>query len=304
MRLEEYAHSANLQKAQNYWLSDRHKQVSPLPVDYSGSINDVASEQAVTVTLSNQDTQALLQEVPAVYRTNTQEVLLTAFAQAFAQWTGENLLLVDLEENGREVSTSGIDNVDISRTVGWITTTYPVLLDLEKVDRPGDALKVVKEQLRSISGEGIDYGVLRYLNKDAVVQEKIRSLPQAEVAFLYVGQIAKTLPQDSLFQLTEDLPDATRSLQATRPHKLHLIGTITEGQLQLNWYYSKNVHRLETIEKLSDNFIKALLSIIAHCRSLETVDYTPSDFAAANINQENLAKLLAQVGQSGRRNFS
>ncbi|MHC0066355.1 SDR family NAD(P)-dependent oxidoreductase [Nostoc sp. UIC 10890] len=304
LRLEEYAHSANLQKAQNYWLSDRHKQVSPLPVDYSGSINDVASEQVVTVTLSNQDTQALLQEVPAVYRTNTQEVLLTAFAQAFAQWTGENLLLVDLEENGREVSTSGIDNVDISRTVGWITTTYPVLLDLEKVDRPGDALKVVKEQLRSISGEGIDYGVLRYLNKDAVVQEKIRSLPQAEVAFLYVGQIAKSLPQNSLFQLTEDLPDATRSLQATRPHKLHLIGTITEGQLQLNWYYSKNVHRLETIEKLSDNFIKALLSIIAHCRSLETVDYTPSDFAAANINQENLAKLLAQVGQSGRRNFS
>ncbi|MEH2023711.1 type I polyketide synthase [Nostoc sp.] len=301
LRLEEYAHSANLQKAQNYWLSDRHKQVSPLPIDYPGSINNVASEETVSVTLSAKDTQALLQEVPAIYRTNTQEVLLTAFVEAFTQWTGDKLLLVDLEENGREVSTSGIDNIDISRTVGWITTTYPVLLDLEKADNPGDALKVVKEQLRGISGEGIDYGVLRYLSKD---QDKIRSLPQAEVAFLYVGQLAKSLPQDSLFQLSEKSPEATSSLQATRPHKLHLIGSVVEGQLQLDWFYSKNVHQRQTIEKLSDNFVKALLSLISHCQSLEAGEYTPSDFSAANINQENLSNLLAQVGQLDRSNFS
>ncbi|PMB52379.1 non-ribosomal peptide synthase [Fischerella thermalis CCMEE 5201] len=297
LQLEEYAHSANLQKAQNYWLSDRYKQVSPLPTDYSDSINNVASEQTFSATLSSQDTQALLQEIPPIYRTNTQEVLLTAFVQAFAQWTGEKLLLVDLEENGREVSTSGIDNVDISRTVGWITTTYPVLLDLEEADNPGDALKVVKEQLRDISGQGIDYGVLRYLNQDAVVREKIRSLPQAEVAFLYLGQLAKSLPQDSLFQLSKQSPEETSSLQATRPHKLHLIGSVVEGQLQLDWYYSKDVHQRQTIEKLADNFVKALKSLITHCQSLETVEYTPSDFAAANINQENLSKLLAQISQ-------
>ncbi|MEA5602483.1 type I polyketide synthase [Nostoc sp. UHCC 0252] len=302
LRLEEYANSANLQKAQNYWLSDRHKQVSPLPIDYSDSINNMASEQIVSVTLSAKDTQALLQEVPGVYRTNTQEVLLTAFVQAFAQWTGENSLLVDLEENGREVSTSGIDNVDISRTVGWITTTYPVLLDLEKADNPGDALKVVKEQLRSISGEGLDYGVLRYLSQDEVIQKKIRSIPQAEVAFLYVGQLAKSLAQDSLFQLSEEIPEGMSSLQATRQHKLHLIVSVVEGQLQLDWYYSKNVHERQTIEKLSDSFVQALLSLITHCQSLEAGEYTPSDFSAANINQDNLSKLLAQVGQSGRRN--
>ncbi|MBH8571749.1 SDR family NAD(P)-dependent oxidoreductase [Nostocaceae cyanobacterium CENA369] len=301
LRLEEYAKETNLEKAQNYWLSDRYKQVS-LPRDYSGNINNVASEQIVSVTLSTQDTQALLQEVPATYRTNTQEVLLTAFVQAFAEWTGENSLLVDLEENGREVSTSGIDNVDISRTVGWITTTYPVLLDLQKSDNPGDALKVVKEQLRSISGQGIDYGVLRYLNKDAAVREKMRVLPSAEVMFLYVGQLAKSLPQNSLFQLSESSPEAASSLQATRPHKLHLIASVVEGQLQLDWCYSRNIHRLETIEKLSANFVKSLKAIVTYSQSLETVEYTPSDFTAANINQDNLSKLLAQVGQLGRSN--
>ncbi|AFY44055.1 type I polyketide synthase [Nostoc sp. PCC 7107] len=301
LRLEEYARSANLQKAQNYWLSDRYKQVSPLPRDYANSINNMASEQIVSVTLNAQDTQALLQEVPATYRTNTQEVLLTAFAQASAQWTEEKLVLVDLEENGREVSTSGIDNVDISRTVGWITTTYPVLLDLETADNPGDALKVVKEQLRSISGQGIDYGVLRYLHPDRVVQEKMRSLPQAEVAFLYVGQLSKSLPPDSLFQLSADSPEAASSLQATRPHKLHLIVSVVAGELQLDWYYSQNVHQRQTIEKLANNFVTALQSLIFHCQSRTTVEYTPSDFTAANINQENLNNLLAQIGQSGHK---
>jgi non-ribosomal peptide synthase protein (TIGR01720 family) len=173
---------------------------------------------------------------------------------------------------------------------------------LQKADNPGDALKVVKEQLRSISGQGIDYGVLRYLNKDAIVRDKMRVLPPAEVAFLYVGQLAKSLPQDSLFQLSESSPEATSSLQATRPHKLHLIVSVVEGQLQLDWCYSKNVHRLETIEKLSANFVKSLKSIVTYSQFLETVEYTPSDFVAANINQENLSKLLAQIGQSDRRN--
>ncbi|WP_414582650.1 SDR family NAD(P)-dependent oxidoreductase [Scytonema sp. PCC 10023] len=303
-RLQEYARSEKLHKEQKYWLSERHKQVSRLPMDNPEGINTVASDQIVSVALSEKETQALLREVPGVYRTNTQEVLLTALVQAFTQWTSVNLLLVDLDENGREVSTSGINDVDISRTIGWITTTYPVLLDLEKADNPGDALKVVKEQLRCISNKGIDYGVLRYLSQDTVVSEKIRSLPQAEVMFLYLGQLGKSLPQDSLFKWTEESPGPTASPQAIRPYLLQITASVTEGQLRLDWHYSKNIHQRNTIEKLSNNFVKALLSLIAHCQSTEAGNYTPSDFVAANINQENLTKLLAQVGQSGRKNFS
>ncbi len=304
IRLEEYAQSEKLQKEQKRWLNERHKQVSPLPIDYPSGVNTVASEdQIVSVAFSEQETQALLQEVPKVYRTNTQEVLLTALVQAFRQWTSVNLLLINLDENGREVSTSGINDVDISRTVGWITTTYPVLLDLERADNPGDALKVVKEQLRNVSKKGIDYGVLRYLSHDTVLTEKIRSLPQAEVMFLYLGQIGKSLPQNSLFKWTEESPGPTTSPQAIRPYLLQITASVTEGQLQLNLNYSKNIHKRNTIEKLSNNFAKALKSLITHCQSPEAGEYTPSDFSAANINQENLSRLLAQVGQLDRSNF-
>ncbi|MBD2607323.1 SDR family NAD(P)-dependent oxidoreductase [Scytonema hofmannii FACHB-248] len=296
-RLKEYAQSAELQKNLNSCLSKGYEQVYPLPIDYPGGINTVASGESVSVALSETETQALLQEVLAVYRTNTQEVLLTALVQAFTEWTGIKCLLFNTEEDARDASTS-IDNVDISRTVGWLTTLYPVLLDLEGAENPGEALKAVKEQFRCISSRTIDHGALRYLSEDTTLTEKMRSLPQAEVFFLYLGQFGKSFDQSSLLRPTEESTGSMYSLQGTSPHLLGVTAWVNEeGQLRLEFGYSKNLHRRKTIEKLSHSFVEALKSLITHSRFLETVEYTPSDFSAANINQENLSNLLAQIGQ-------
>ncbi len=127
--------------------------------------------------------------------------------------------------------------------------------------------------------------------------EKFRSLPQAEVMFLYLGQLGKSLPQNSLFKWTEESLGSTSSPKAIRPYLLQINASVTEGQLYLLCNYSKNIHKRSTIEKLANNFVKALKSLISHCQSPEVGEYTPSDFAAANINQENLSKLLAQISQ-------
>ncbi|MDZ7949848.1 type I polyketide synthase [Nostoc sp. DedQUE09] len=296
-RLKEYAQSAELQKRLNSCLSERYKQVYRLPIDYPGGINTVASGESVSVALTETETQALLQEVLAVYRTNTQEVLLTTLVQAFKQWTGIKWLLFNTEEDARDGNTI-IENVDVSRTVGWLTTLYPVLLDLEGAENPGDALKAVKEQFRNISSRTIDHGVLRYLSEDTTLTEKMRSLPQAEVFFLYLGQFGKSFDQSSMLRPTEESTGSAYSLQGTSPHLLGVTAWVNEeGQLRLEFGYSTNLHRRETIEKLSHSFVEALKSLITHSRSLEAVEYTPSDFSAANINQENLSNLLAQIGQ-------
>jgi len=296
-RLKEYAQSAELHKSLNSCLSERYQQVSPLPIDYPGGINTVASVESVSVELSEIETQALLQEVLAVYRTNTQEVLLTALVQAFTEWTGIKSLLFNTEEDARDANTT-IDNVDISRTVGWLTTLYPVLLDLEGAKNPGEALKAVKEQFRCISSRTIDHGALRYLSEDTTLTEKMRSLPQAEVFFLYLGQFGKSFDQSSMLRPTEQSTGSMYSPKGTSSHLLGVTAWVNEeGQLRLEFSYSTNVHRHETIEKLSHSFVEALKSLITHSRSLETVEYTPSDFSAANINQENLSNLLAQIGQ-------
>jgi amino acid adenylation domain-containing protein/non-ribosomal peptide synthase protein (TIGR01720 family) len=289
-RLREYAHSGQLQ--QRYWLDQsRRHGGTRLPVDYPGGNNTVASTQQISTSLSMEETQALLQEVPKAYNTQINDVLLTALVQAFAQWTGDRSLLVDLEGHGREKI---FDDVDVSRTVGWFTTLFPVLLNLGEASHPGDALKVVKEQLRGIPNRGIGYGLLRYLRDDKI-EETLETLPQAEVIFNYLGQFDQTFSELSLFGLAQESSGPTRSLQGKRCHLLEINGLVSGGQLRLDWTYSKNLYRKATLESLAQSFVEALRSLIAHCQSPAAGGYTPSDFPDVDLSQGQLEKALAEI---------
>ncbi len=291
--LTEYAHSTAVQQEWDYWRTQTHKSSSSLPVDYLEGDNTTASEKIVSVSLSKKETQALLQEVPAAYRTQINEVLLTALVQAFAEFTGENSLLVEMEGHGREEI---FDNVNLSRTVSWFTTHFPVLLDLGEVAEPGTGLKLIKEQLRSIPHRGIGYGLLRYLNEDRHLTNELAKLPQPQVKFNYLGQFDQVM-SSSLFEPINESTGPERSLQSSRDRLLVVNGLITSGQLQLNWSYSENIHRRTTIEALAENFVQALRELITHCQSSPTGGYTPSDFSKANVSQEDLDQLLAKINQ-------
>ena len=110
-----------------------------LPVDYAGGANTEASARTVSVSLSVGETRALLQEVPQAYRTQINDVLLTALVQAFTPWTGSCTLLVELEGHGREEI---FEDVDLSRTVGWFTTVFPVLLEVEGAGQSRGSVEV------------------------------------------------------------------------------------------------------------------------------------------------------------------
>jgi amino acid adenylation domain-containing protein/non-ribosomal peptide synthase protein (TIGR01720 family) len=291
--LTEYAQSPALEQELDYWLDSSRSAVAPLPVDYLAGkeANTVASACNVSVSLSAEETRALLQEVPKAYHTQINDVLLTSMVQAFAQWTGTRCLLVNLEGHGREEI---LEAVDLSRTVGWFTTIFPVVLELQ-ADAPGEALKSVKEQLRRIPNRGIGYGLLRYLKKDAAIIEKLRALPQAEVSFNYLGQFDRVLSPDGLFELAKESSGSEHSQRSIRSHLLEVNGSIVEGQLQLNWTYSSNLHQQRTIEGVAQNFVATLRSLITHCQSPEIGGYTPSDFPEINLNQEKLDEVLAEI---------
>src|SRR5204862_6042261 len=123
--------------------------------DHPEGENTVASEDSVWVALTEEETKALLTQVPAAYHTQINDLLLGALAQAISSWTGERALLVDLEGHGREAL---FEEVDLSRTVGWFTSMYPVLLELPASQDAGAAIKSVKEQLRATPNRGIGYG--------------------------------------------------------------------------------------------------------------------------------------------------
>jgi amino acid adenylation domain-containing protein/non-ribosomal peptide synthase protein (TIGR01720 family) len=294
-RLTEHAQSAALQHEMAYWLAVSGTRGVILPTDHAGGSNTAASARTVSVSLSVEETQALLHEVPKAYQTQINDVLLTALVQAFAKWTGEPSLLIDLEGHGREPI---FEDVDLSRTVGWFTTICPVWLELEGVTHPGEALKLVKEQLRRIPNRGIGYGLLRYLSRDAQLAAKLQALPQAEVSFNYLGQFGPPAAESSPLAPARESYGPTSSPRSNRSHLLGINGSVAESRFQLDWTYSENVHQRSTIDRLAQDFMQALRSLIAHCQSPEAGGYTPSDFSQAKLSQKDLDKLIATIGQS------
>jgi non-ribosomal peptide synthase protein (TIGR01720 family) len=245
--------------------------------------------------LSVEETKLLLQEVPAAYRTQINDVLLTALGQAFERWTGNNSLLLDLEGHGREDIFEG---VDLSRTIGWFTAVFPVLLNLEKPSDLGAVIKSVKEQLRAVPNRGIGCGVLRYLNPE--IAKNLHELPQAEVSFNYLGQFDQVLPQSSLFMLSFEPSGPIRSPRGNRRYLLEINGFIASSKLQLDWTYSENIHRRESIENLATGFIESLRSLIQYCQSPDAGGCTPSDFAEfkwSQWGQDDLDNITAILGE-------
>jgi amino acid adenylation domain-containing protein/non-ribosomal peptide synthase protein (TIGR01720 family) len=289
-KLAAYAQSDQLGAEADYWLAEADAEVAPLPVDDPGGDNSTGSAQSVTAELDAEETRALLQEVPAAYRTQINDVLLTALALAFRSWRGVSPLLVELEGHGRE---EVVEDVTLARTVGWFTTHFPVVLDLGGESDPGRALKAVKERLRLVPWHGIGYGLLRYLRADADLAARLRQAPRPEVSFNYLGQLDQSLSDDSPFAPAAESAGPTVGGSSRRPYLLQVVGAISGGRLRLSLSYSPHVHRAAGIEALAESYLASLRALIAHCRSAGAGGYTPSDFPLAKLDQDKLDALLA-----------
>ncbi|MBO1050798.1 MAG: amino acid adenylation domain-containing protein [Dolichospermum sp. DET73] len=294
MLLQEYGQAEAVRSQLDYWLKQPWSEVNSLPVDdpTGKQNNSVASAANVFVTLSQEQTCALLQQVPSAYNTQINEVLLTALVQTLAEWTGNSTVLIDLEGHGREDIFA---DVDVSRTVGWFTSIFPVILQLQNQNHLGEALKSIKEQLRAIPQQGISYGILRYLSQNQEISFQIAALPFREVSFNYLGQFDQGQLRGIDWKLASESKGANQSLEGHRTHLLEITARVVEGQLQINWSYSRHLHRHSTVESLVQKYLQALLKLIDHCLSPEVGGYTPSDFPVANLNQQELDEILAEI---------
>jgi amino acid adenylation domain-containing protein/non-ribosomal peptide synthase protein (TIGR01720 family) len=288
-RLADYARSSALRDEANYWLGATAGQPGPLPSDFPGGANTVASSRTLSLRLAEEETRVLLQDVPKANRAQVGEVLLTALALAFARWTAARSLHFDLEGHGREEI---FDGLGLSRTLGWFTTIYPVRLNVEPGATPQDALSEVKGQVRGVPRGGIGYGLLRYAGADNTVAEQLRARPAPEASFNYWGNLDRVMSEAGAFALAPESAGANQSARAVRPHLLEVSGMITQGRLRMDWVYSENLHRPQTIERLAEDCMSALRSFIAHARSPEARRYTPADFPRVKLDQQKLDKIL------------
>ncbi|OBR47788.1 non-ribosomal peptide synthetase [Paraburkholderia tropica] len=238
----------------------------------------------VKLTLDRATTQRLLQEAPAAYRTQVNDLLLTALGRALCSWTGAESVRIDLEGHGRE---DLFDDVDLSRSVGWFTSLFPV--SLEPLGEPGQAIMRVKEMLRTVPDRGLGYGLLRHLGDEANCEALAHGGP-SQVVFNYLGQFDQSFDERALWKPASEPAGDTMDDEAPLEHALSVNGQVYGGELSLTVTYSGERYEAHTIETLVQSFRSELVGLVDHCTSGAT-GVTPSDFSFAQLVQSDLDDL-------------
>ncbi len=265
-RLVEYAQSPQLLAELPYWLSDARKRVRPLPVDFPGGLNTGASLRQALALLSEEETQMLLREITRVEGVQLDALLLTAVAQSLIHWTNERLLLVTVEGHGR---APHFDDIDLSRTLGTLAMDFPLLLDLEHVTSPREALQAVAAELQQLAQRSINYSALRYMNTDNAIAEQLAALPQPELFFNYLA--TSMVPEVAEYKVSGPYNGRLYTINDTtlQPVPILVTGYIANGQLQATWHYSANQYRAETMERLAQQTMQEVRALIKHLQQRE-----------------------------------
>ncbi|MEQ8224553.1 MAG: condensation domain-containing protein, partial [Candidatus Eremiobacterota bacterium] len=268
----------NAEVHRDYWLNVL-RDISPFPVEYKESTFSDIREYKVSLPL--QETDLLMNSVPSVYNTQINDILLSALLMAFNRVLNVSEVIINLEGHGREEIT---DEVDLSRTVGWFTSIFPVRLKSPSME-PGTIIKSVKEILRSVPDKGLSYGVLRYLSEG---KEDLKKLECKRAGFNYLGQIDSSILDGDLLCGTEESAGLPVSPGNGIINILDLNGFISKGMLSMMFTYSSNIWKEETVKHIGDAFIESLKEIIYHCVKPGTKHFTPSDFPLATLSQSFL----------------
>ncbi|WP_090776293.1 non-ribosomal peptide synthetase [Shouchella lonarensis] len=282
-RLKEYSIMQDVMGELSYW-EDVVLTKEAIPKDYSSEDNTELSLRKLSFSLDKSSTNRLIRELPSVLDTKISEVLLAAFAHAYKIWSDRSRLVLDLEGHGREEI---IDNIDLSRTVGWFTSIHPVSFDMNRIsDSQLDNLKYVKNIHRSIPNNGIGFGLLKYLS-GAIASEDDSN---REICFNYLGQLDQ-INKAKYVSLHDGYKGKDRGKNNVRDYVIDVNVYVKSGQLNIIWDYSGNHYSDKSIESWGLLYLESIKSIICISGNMKTKVKTPADYELVQVNQKTIDTL-------------
>ena len=277
-RLKEYANTDELQFDFSYWKSIVAKNsILPQDTNYDG-ITTYAQTKSSSISLTKQETKSLVQNCHHVFGTEINDLLLSALSLSLSKWSGKPEIIIGLEGHGRE---DLFDDIDLSRTVGWFTSLYPVLLQSNEKDLAATIIQT-KETLRRIPNKGIDYGVLRYLSSDKKIQSEL-SIDVEQIIFNYLGQFGTGESEKGLFDFAPESAGASIGSENKISSKIAINGSLIGDVLSFAWTYDANRYKEQTIKTITNNFKDALLKIISLCEETTEHIKTPFDYGLNGV---------------------
>ncbi|MFD5669012.1 amino acid adenylation domain-containing protein [Streptomyces anthocyanicus] len=318
--LRDLAGSPVTEAETDHWLDAARPAAEPADPVLDPARDTHARSGQVVLDLDPDTTDALLTWVPGVFRAEINDLLLTAFGLAVADWRrdrgarGTAPVTVDLESHGRHEHL--VPGADLTRTTGWFTSMHPVPLHPE-VDDPdwaevwdggaaaGRALKRVKEQLRAVPRDGVGHGLLRHLNPRT--RDRFAALPTPAYGFNYLGRHtggrgggapgggAGPEPWSVLGRgVAGQHPDTPLA------HPVELVAgahdTDAGPTLHSVWTYADAVLSETEVRRLGEGWFRALKALVEHAGRPEASGLTPSDVSLTSLSEDDISRLESEWG--------
>lgn len=289
----EFAQSETLRKEEPYWAGIMSRAPAPLPMDYPGGSNLVKDAVSEYCLLDEETTDKLLTRCYRAYHTDINDVLLTAVSLACKSVFRQDRVAIRLEGHGRE--DIGTD-VDVTRTVGWFTTLYPVVFDMIQGNDPVRQLIAVKEILHRVPNKGIGYGLLRHPGRKLSPTHDTdgRGDLNPGINFNYLGDVGSGMQagsEDRLFEWSGE--DHGRSIAGDRRRDgiLDFLGMVVEGRMRLSIGYSSGQYQPSTITALLTACRQYLEKLVDRLSNEEAVHLTPVDLTYRQLTVDQVLNL-------------
>ncbi|MEL7002249.1 MAG: condensation domain-containing protein, partial [Bacteroidota bacterium] len=246
--------------------------------------NLIKDERDLTFSLSAADTDLIVSKVNDTFKTTVNDVLLAALSKAFTTVFNLDNIVIGVEGHGRE---DMFDDIDITRTVGWFTSIYPVSMEHAHDLSLTDHIIAVKEIMHNVPNNGIGYGVFKYLRPN----ETDSPDQKPSVLFNYLGKIDNEL-ESTDFNLAQDDIGQERDERMDRIYEFRINAIMVKNVLNVSIGYNRNHYHLFTIERLKETILDTLSEIIELSSSTTEEIVSPSDFTFKGLSKSDLQNLI------------
>jgi non-ribosomal peptide synthase protein (TIGR01720 family) len=292
------AEQAPVDPASSEWLGDARADGRALPWPKRGALtrspDDVVAFES---SLDETETSHLLGELQRSRRVTLEEVTVSAAVSALAEWGGERSLLIDMLMSARQVD---IEGVDLTRSLGWFSTIYPLHVDFRDASTPMQRLASTVDAMRAVRHREHEYGMLRYMSTDAALKSRLAEMPQADVFFAYFGHI--DAPEagyardvgDGLFRVDPAATDMKRTMMGAFRYVLEIAVYMRAGRLHMAWLFNQTLLSPEVVGELAERCTRSLRTLAG---SGVTTSAQDGGFSEPGLAPEQVDLILAELSQ-------
>ncbi|ODB35868.1 hypothetical protein BB427_16300 [Pseudoalteromonas sp. BMB] len=289
-KLTQYANSESLLLEKPYWLKQlQSSSEQPAPEFLETLPQGVTSSSKMVLSVAS--TQAFLRQCNPRFKTHINESLLACLLRAWHQWTNLPTMPLSVESHGREPL---FNDVDITETLGWFTTVYPLVLSSEIKGDFVSLLQSVKMACRETPNNGIGYGVLWALAKEPEIMSLHHQTYHQNVLFNYQGNSESATNVEQGFSVAKEGAGATQCELNQLSHMLHADGAVIDGQLTFS--FTSQCIEQRRLDSLSELFLSCLNEAVDYCKPSNdgfVAPLVPQDFPNSRLSQSDLCEIRA-----------